>query len=88
MRVRQKSIRKAERLLALLKGKSSMLIVMQDYPDPDAIAAATAMRALANARADIQCSFAHGGTVGRAENRASDKKSLFRRLSRQPEDTA
>lgn len=70
VRIRQKSIQKAERLLGLLKGKSSMLIVMQDYPDPDAIAAAVALRALANARAEIQCSMAHGGTVGRAENRA------------------
>jgi nanoRNase/pAp phosphatase (c-di-AMP/oligoRNAs hydrolase) len=47
-----------------------MLIVMQDYPDPDAIAAATALRALANTKAEVQCSLAHGGTVGRAENRA------------------
>ncbi len=70
VRVKQKSLLKVERLLALLKGKANMLIVMQDCPDPDAIAAATALRALANARAEVQCSFAHGGTVGRAENRA------------------
>ncbi len=70
MRVRHKTFLKVERLLALLRGKSSMLIVMQDYPDPDAIAAATALRTLANTRADVQCSIAHGGVVGRAENRA------------------
>jgi nanoRNase/pAp phosphatase (c-di-AMP/oligoRNAs hydrolase) len=70
MRVRQKTAKKVDRLLALLKGKSSMLIVMQDYPDPDAIAAGTALRELANAKAEVQCSFAHAGTVGRVENRA------------------
>ncbi len=70
MRVRQKTYHKVERLLALLRGKSSMLIVMQDYPDPDAIAAATALRTFANTKAEVQCSLAHGGTVGRAENRA------------------
>jgi nanoRNase/pAp phosphatase (c-di-AMP/oligoRNAs hydrolase) len=70
MRLKQKTVQKVERLLALLRGKTSMLIVMQDYPDPDAIAAGTALRELANSKAEVQCSFAHGGTVGRAENRA------------------
>jgi nanoRNase/pAp phosphatase (c-di-AMP/oligoRNAs hydrolase) len=70
MRIRQKTTHKVERLLSLLRGKTSMLIVMQDYPDPDAIAAGTALRELANTKAEVQCSFAHGGTVGRAENRA------------------
>ena len=69
MPVRTEIARKAEKLLGLLQGKSTMLIVMQDYPDPDAIAAAAGLRELANARAGIQCSIAHGGIVGRAENR-------------------
>jgi nanoRNase/pAp phosphatase (c-di-AMP/oligoRNAs hydrolase) len=43
---------------------------MQDHPDPDSIAAAVALRKLANTLSNIQCSIAHGGTVGRAENRA------------------
>ncbi|MHC4287747.1 MAG: DHH family phosphoesterase [Planctomycetota bacterium] len=47
-----------------------MLIAIQDNPDPDAIASALALRRLANTLANIQCSIAHGGTVGRAENRA------------------
>ena len=50
-----------------------MLIVMQDNPDPDAIAAAVALRKLANTLAEVQCSIAHGGTVGRGENRAMVK---------------
>ncbi len=47
-----------------------MLIVMQDSPDPDAIASAVALRALVNASCDISCSIVHGGPIGRAENRA------------------
>ena len=47
-----------------------MLIAIQDNPDPDAIASAVALRKLANTLSNIQCSIAHGGTVGRAENRA------------------
>jgi nanoRNase/pAp phosphatase (c-di-AMP/oligoRNAs hydrolase) len=70
VRIKQKTTRKLERLLSQLKGKSSMLIVMQDYPDPDAIAAGFALRTLANAKADVQCSFACSGTLGRAENHA------------------
>lgn len=57
----------------LLKGRSSMLIVMQDYPDPDAIASAAGLRVLANHLSGVQCSLAHGGVVGRAENRALAK---------------
>jgi nanoRNase/pAp phosphatase (c-di-AMP/oligoRNAs hydrolase) len=61
---------KLEQLKTVLQGHQTMLIVMQDNPDPDSIAAAVALRKLANALADIQCSIAHGGTVGRGENRA------------------
>jgi len=54
----------------LLPGRSRLLIVMQDNPDPDAIAAAVALRRLVNTLADLKCSIAHGGTIGRGENRA------------------
>jgi nanoRNase/pAp phosphatase (c-di-AMP/oligoRNAs hydrolase) len=58
-------------LKALLAGKSRLLIVLQDNPDPDAIASAAALRALSHhITENIQCSLACGGTVGRAENRA------------------
>ena len=57
-------------LLEMLSGKSTMLIVIQDIPDPDAIAAAVALRELANRTAGVACSLVHGGTIGRAENRA------------------
>lgn len=64
---------KLEQLKATLQGHQTMLIVMQDNPDPDSIAAAVALRKLANTLAEVQCSIAHGGTVGRGENRAMVK---------------
>lgn len=63
----QSKLRKFEQTL---KGPDTLLIVMQDNPDPDSIAAAVALRKLANVLAGIKCAIAHGGTVGRAENRA------------------
>jgi nanoRNase/pAp phosphatase (c-di-AMP/oligoRNAs hydrolase) len=65
-----KTSRKFPRLAEILAGKSRLLIVTQDNPDPDAIAAAVALRKLANVLADIKCSLAHAGTIGRGENRA------------------
>ncbi|MHC4761519.1 MAG: DHH family phosphoesterase [Planctomycetota bacterium] len=64
---------KLKQLMMVLENHKTMLIVMQDNPDPDAIASAVALRRLANTLANIQCSIAHGGTVGRAENRAMVK---------------
>ena len=60
---------KLEALRSLLRGKSEMLLVLQSNPDPDALASAMALRALANGWG-LSCSLACGGTVGRAENRA------------------
>lgn len=64
---------KLQQLKAILQGHQTMLIVLQDNPDPDSIAAAVALRKLANTLAEVQCSIAHGGTVGRGENRAMVK---------------
>ena len=61
---------RVKKLIELLEGKSNLLIIMQDNPDPDSIAAATALRKLANSLGNVQCSITHGGTVGRGENRA------------------
>jgi nanoRNase/pAp phosphatase (c-di-AMP/oligoRNAs hydrolase) len=58
------------KLAEILKGKNRLLIVMQDNPDPDSIAAAVALRKLANTIDNVQCTITHGGSVGRAENRA------------------
>jgi nanoRNase/pAp phosphatase (c-di-AMP/oligoRNAs hydrolase) len=58
------------RLLSLLDGAKTMLIVVQNNPDPDALAAAAALREIANQSLGISCSVAHSGEVGRAENKA------------------
>jgi nanoRNase/pAp phosphatase (c-di-AMP/oligoRNAs hydrolase) len=47
-----------------------LLVVLQDFPDPDAIAAAAALRLLARSVTDVTTTMACGGFVGRAENRA------------------
>jgi nanoRNase/pAp phosphatase (c-di-AMP/oligoRNAs hydrolase) len=57
-----------ERLCSVLEGARSMLIVVQNTPDPDAIAAAAALRELANEKHEIACSIGHTGAVWRAEN--------------------
>jgi len=61
---------KAQRLMATLKDKRTLLIVMQDFPDPDAIAAAAALRELARNQGEVTTTLACGGFVSRAENRA------------------
>lgn len=58
------------KLEAALEGAKSMLIVVQNNPDPDAIGAAAALREIANERLGIACSIAYAGAVGRAENQA------------------
>ena len=57
------------KLKSLWARGESLLIVMQNNPDHDAIAAACALRELANSTAGLNCQFAYGGTIGRAENR-------------------
>ena len=58
------------KLSATLDGAKSMLIIVQNSPDPDAIATAAALREISNELHGISCSVAHSGTVGRAENQA------------------
>jgi nanoRNase/pAp phosphatase (c-di-AMP/oligoRNAs hydrolase) len=70
MKVSDKTQLKFKKLMSLFDGESRLLIVMQDHPDPDSIAAAVALRRLVNVLTEVKCSIAHGGTVGRGENRA------------------
>ncbi len=70
MAASSRTARKLADLKAVLRGKASMLIGLQDNPDPDALGAAAALRRLANLVAGCQCSLTCGGTVGRGENRA------------------
>lgn len=73
MKAQMDTSKKIRQLEEVLRGKNSMLIVLQDNPDPDAIASAAALKALAKAIANMQCSIVHGGIVGRAENQAMVK---------------
>jgi nanoRNase/pAp phosphatase (c-di-AMP/oligoRNAs hydrolase) len=70
MKAAEKTGSKIQRLTELLVGKAYLLIAMQDNPDPDSLAAAVALRRLANNLGSLQCSIVCGGTVGRGENRA------------------
>jgi nanoRNase/pAp phosphatase (c-di-AMP/oligoRNAs hydrolase) len=70
MKGADKTSSKLQKLTELFTGKAYLLIVVQDSPDPDSLAAAVALRRLAKSLANLQCSIAYGGTVGRGENRA------------------
>ena len=70
MRAAEKTGSKLQRLGELFTGNTYLLIVIQDNPDPDSLAAAVALRRLANTLANLQVSITCGGTVGRGENRA------------------
>ena len=70
MRAAEKTGPRLQKLRELFAGKAYLLIIIQDNPDPDCIAAAVALRRLANSLANLQCSISCGGTVGRGENRA------------------
>lgn len=61
---------KIKKLDATVAGCKSLLIVVQDYPDPDAIASAAALREWALRRHAIVSAIGFGGVVGRMENRA------------------
>lgn len=70
MKISPKTDTKAETLVSLLKKSQSVLIVMQDNPDPDSIAAALGLRKIANSQSEAQCTITYGGAIGRAENKA------------------
>ncbi len=70
MNVSPRTRKKVKLLVGLLKESKSVLIVMQDNPDPDSLASAMGLRKIANSQTEAQCTIAYGGTVGRAENRA------------------
>jgi nanoRNase/pAp phosphatase (c-di-AMP/oligoRNAs hydrolase) len=54
----------------MIADKKSLLIVLQDYPDPDALASAAALRALVHKLGNLNTTVTSGGPLGRAENRA------------------
>jgi nanoRNase/pAp phosphatase (c-di-AMP/oligoRNAs hydrolase) len=54
----------------LVKGRGRTLILLQNNPDPDAIASAAALKFLLKERSETDAEIAHDGIVGRAENRS------------------
>ena len=56
--------------LARLQGRKSALIYMHDNPDPDALAAGLGLQHLIEHELGATVTLAHGGIVGRAQNRA------------------
>jgi len=62
--------RKVSQLLEFMQDKHNLLIVLQDNPDPDAIASATALRCLCKERNHISSTITYGGIIGRSENRS------------------
>jgi len=63
-------LRKLNRLLDVLPRTGRMRIVLQDNPDPDALASAAALKLLAHRLSGSASDIVFGGLVGRAENRA------------------
>ena len=58
------------RLIEWLRGKAPILIVTHDHPDPDALAAAYALRHLILMKTGQTATIAFNGMIGRSENRA------------------
>ena len=59
-----------EGALAALRGRKNCLIYLHNNPDPDAMASAEGLRLLLEAECGLKATVAHGGIIGRAENRA------------------
>ncbi len=62
-----------EKLLAICARPGRILILMQDHPDPDALACAKALRKIVTVRLGKRPIIAYGGSCGRAENRVMMK---------------
>ena len=58
------------RFIEWVRGKSPILIVTHDHPDPDALAAAYALRHLILMKTGEEAVIAFDGVIGRGENRA------------------
>ncbi len=59
----------SKEIIEYMQGKGSILIVTHDNPDPDALAAAFALRHLIEVKSQKQAVIAYSGVVGRVENR-------------------
>jgi nanoRNase/pAp phosphatase (c-di-AMP/oligoRNAs hydrolase) len=50
-----------------------VLILCHDYPDPDALASACALRTLLSEGYGLECAITYGGIIGRAENKTMER---------------
>ncbi|MCA9751828.1 MAG: DHH family phosphoesterase [Gemmatimonadetes bacterium] len=70
MKITESSRTRLKRLLRAFQGVERALVLTHDYPDPDAIAAAMALKHLLQKRVKkLSVDIGYGGIVGRAENR-------------------
>lgn len=70
MKFVEKSAQRLKLLDQVVEGYRSMLVVMHDYPDPDALASAMTLAYLVRVRYRMRTKMAFGGHIARAENRA------------------
>lgn len=70
MKTTEMSRTRLKRLLRAFDGANRILILTHDYPDPDSVASALALRRILERRTRAEVDIAYGGTVGRAENQA------------------
>jgi nanoRNase/pAp phosphatase (c-di-AMP/oligoRNAs hydrolase) len=70
MRITEASRDRLRRLLRVFKGCRRILVLTHDYPDPDSIASAVALKHLLERRLRRTIDIGFGGIVARAENRA------------------
>lgn len=61
---------RVEALLSVCRRRGRILILLQDNPDPDALACAAALRDIIHRRLGKRVVIGYGGLCGRAENRA------------------
>jgi len=73
MKITEMSRTRLRRLLRAFEGRSRALVLTHDYPDPDAMASAVALKRLVERRLPCEMDIGFGGIVGRAENRAMVK---------------
>ncbi len=66
---RRRVRRRLARLVEVLESGRRLLVLAHDNPDPDSLASALALQRIAIERAGIEAFLAHGGVVGRGENR-------------------
>ena len=64
---------KLNELVALVKGKKTLLTQTHDFPDPDTIASALGLGWLLRELTGVEATIGYGGAIGRAENKAMIK---------------